>query len=322
MNFTIMLKNIIRNDMSAVLAAVITLGLLLSITTPGFISFYNLDSIAATIAITTIVGLSQLTVLAIGHFNLALGPMGVLGGVCTGALMELLGVPIWISILAGLFVGTLAGAIQGVLIVKTGISPFIITLALASLFLGGITGITKAIYFGHLPQAFNHLGEARLYGVSLLLIIAILIICVLWIFYSRTPLGRQILSTGASQKASHFSGIPTNNVIIIAHAMSGFFAATAGILLAARLNSAQILIPTDWMLVSFAAPVLGGTLMSGGKVSVPGTIFGATLMTLINNTLILIGVNYYWYQSFLGAILLGAFALDRVRLAYVIQKKL
>jgi len=309
--------NVARSDIAGVVSAVVVFSLFLAVTTAGFATLFNLDSLSRTIAITTIVGFAQLSVLSIGHFNLALGPMGALGAVCAGALMEDFGVPVVLSILAGILLGTLAGAVQGGLIVKTGINPFVITLSLYSVYLGGVTAVTKAKFYSHMPQAFNNIGIVSVLDVPLLFIVALAIGIVLWILTARTAFGRQLLATGANPAAAQFSGIPTQRVIVTAHAASGCLAAAAGILLASRLGSAQISIGNDWMLVSFAAPVLGGTILSGGKVSVIGTIFGAVLMSLITNALVLTGVSYFWFQSFLGAILLAAFAIDRARLAYI-----
>lgn len=310
---------IVRSDIGGVIGAVIVMSLILTLTTPGFATQFNFDSLTRTIAITTIVGLAQLAVLAVGHFNLALGAMGAMGGVFAGALMEEAHVPVGAAILLGLLLGAAAGAVEGGLIVKTGINPFVITLSLASIYLGGVTAMTKAQFYSHMPQAFNDIGIISLGGVPLLFIIALAVAVVLWVVMARTPLGRQLLATGANATAASFSGIATNRVILVAHALSGGLAAAAGILLASRLGSAQISIGSDWMLVSFAAPVLGGTILSGGKVSVIGTIVGAALMSMITNALVLIGVSYFWFQTFLGVIVLGAFAVDRARLAYIGQ---
>jgi ribose transport system permease protein len=235
--------------------------------------------------------------------------------------MEDMGVPVWLSIILGVLLGAAAGAVEGSLIVKTGINPFVITLSLASIYLGGVTAVTQAKFYSHMPQAFNDIGIISLWGVPLLFIIALVVGAILWVIMARTPLGRQLLATGANVTAASFSGIPTRRVILVAHTMSGGLGAVAGILLASRLGSAQISIGNDWLLVSFAAPVLGGTILSGGKVSVIGTIVGAALMSLITNALVLVDVSYFWFQSFLGVILLGAFVIDRARLAYITQSR-
>ena len=310
-----------RSDLGGVLAAVIATAVALSLAAPGFATQFNFDSLTRTIAVTTIAGLAQLCVLSIGHFNLALGAMGALGAVSAGALMETFGVPVELAIPAGLLLGAAAGAGEGALIVKTGINPFVITLSLASIYLGGVTAVTQAKFYSHMPQAFNDLGIVTVQGVPLMFIIALVLAVLLWVVMARTALGRQILASGANVTAAAFAGIPTGRVILVAHSLSGLLAAAAGILLASRLGSAQISIGADWLLVSFAGPVLGGTILSGGKVSVIGTIAGAALMSMITNALVLVGVSYFWFQTFLGVILLGAFAIDRARLAYITQTR-
>lgn len=315
------LQRVIRSDLLVVVGSVLLISVLLSQISTGFTSAYNLSSLARTIAVTALVGFSQLFALSIGHFNLALGAMGAIGAIVAAALMMELNVPIWIAVIAGLLAGLLAGAIQGGLIVSTGINPFVITLSLASIYLGGVTALTQAKFFDALPQNFNEIGTMNVLGLPIMLLTTLVIAVGLWTLVTHTPLGRQLLAVGASPTAATYAGIPTDRVIVFAHAMSGLLAAAAGILLAARLNVAQISIGTDWMLMSFAAPVLGGTILSGGKVSVIGTIFGAALMALITSMLVIVGVNFYWFQTFLGFILIGAYALDRARVAYLGQTK-
>ncbi len=314
-------RRVIRSDVVVVIGSVLAISLLLSQTSTGFTSAYNLSSLARTIAVTALVGFSQLFALSIGHFNLALGAIGAIGAVLAAALMMVYNLPIWIAIVAGLLAGALAGAIQGWLIMKTGINPFVITLSLASIYLGGLTALTKAKFFDALPEAFNRIGNTNFLGLPVMLLTTLIIAVALWTLVARTPLGRQLLAVGANPAAATFAGIPTGAIIVYAHTVSGFLAAAAGILLAARLNVAQISIGTDWLLISFAAPVLGGTILSGGKVSVVGTICGAALMALITNMLVVLGVNFFWFQTFLGFILLGAYALDRARLSYLSQTK-
>lgn len=314
-------QRVIRSDLLVVVGSVLVISVLLSQISTGFTSAYNLSSLARTIAVTALVGFSQLFALSIGHFNLALGAMGAIGAVMAAALMMELNVPIWIAVVVGLLAGLLAGAIQGGLIVTTGINPFVITLSLASIYLGGVTALTQAKFFDALPQSFNEIGTMNVLGLPVMLLTTLIIAVGLWTLVTHTPLGRQLLAVGANATAATYAGIPTDRVIVFAHAMSGMLAAAAGILLAARLNVAQISIGTDWMLMSFAAPVLGGTILSGGKVSVIGTIFGAALMALITSMLVIVGVNFYWFQTFLGFILIGAYALDRARVAYLSQTK-
>ena len=308
-----LIRKTIRWEMTSVLVSVVLLSLVLSTTTKGFSTAYNLDSLARTAAITAIVGIGQLCVLAVGQFNLALGSIGCCSALFSSVLMQEQGFPIWMSILAGMMVGIMLGMIQGILIVKTKINPFIITLSLSSIYLGIAIVTTSSKIFNNLPIDFKHIAKANFLKIPILFIIALIIVIILSVFFNRTCVGREILATGANEKSARFAGINTGNITILVHTMSGLFAGIAGILLSTRLGSAQISIGTDWMMVSFAAPVLGGTLMSGGKVSVAGTMFGAILMSMITNGLVLSNVNFYWFQTFLGIILLVAFEIDRIR---------
>ena len=142
------------------------------------------------------------------------------------------------------------------------------------------------------------------------------------VLFQRTPGGRQLLATGANARTALMSGIATSRMIVIAHVLSGGLAAVAAVMLVARLGSAQPSLGSEWLLPSFAAPVLGGTLLTGGRVLVAGTYLGALLLAVIANGLVLFGVSAYWYQTLLGIVLLAALAVDRGRQTYVLRNQL
>ncbi|KJS50593.1 MAG: hypothetical protein VR66_02050 [Peptococcaceae bacterium BRH_c23] len=312
----------IKKDIASVTIAVFVISILLTMVTEGFTSAFNLDSLGRTIAITAIVGFSQLMVLSIGQFNLALGSMAGVTGMFTAALMEKYAIPVLLALIIGALIGMILGYIQGLLIVKTGINPFIITLSLASIYLGIATVATKSEMYSNLPAGFRAIGKASVFHVPILFLITLGVAVILSVFMYRLPIGRQILATGASERAAYFSGIKTSGIILTAHSISGLLAGMAGILQVARLGSAQLSVGQDWMLVSFAAPVLGATILSGGKVSVSGAILGAMLMSIMINGLVLLNINSNWFQAFLGVMLLAAFQVDRLRLSFVMQKKI
>ena len=132
----------------------------------AFLSSFNLDSLGLFSSIAILVALGQLMVLAIGQFNLAIGAIGACGAIMTAFLMQDLGVPVPIAILAGLLTGIAAGIFQGLLIAYTPLNPFVITLALASVYLGAATGATRAGAFDQLPPAFDNIGSATLIGIT------------------------------------------------------------------------------------------------------------------------------------------------------------
>ena len=257
-------------------------------------------------------------VIVTGGLNLAVGSIGVCSAMLGGWLMQSLGVPIWLSVVAALAFGAALGWLNGVLTVRTGASSFVITLATMSIYFGAMIVLTRADSFNELPTAFTALGKLRFWGVVWIgVLVALGASLLLGILYRLTALGRQMLAVGANLKAAELSGVPTGKVIIACHALSGALAALAALMLTVRngaaLPSMAGHIGVDWLLPAFLAPVLGGTALTGGAVSVIGTVLGALLVSVISNGLFLLKVGEFWVQLFLGLILLAAVLLDRAR---------
>ncbi len=285
---------------------------------PGFLSSFNLFTLGRSLAVDIVIGFSQMVVLATGGMNLAVGSIGVCAVMMSGFLLQDLGLPIPVGLAGALALGGVLGWMNGIAIVKTGVNAFIITLASASLFLGAMLILTKAVPYNGLPPEIGAFGRARLFSVlSPLLVIAIAIGAVLVVLYRFTALGRQILAAGANPRAAAMSGVPVGRVIVISHVLSGLLAASAGLMVVARLGTAM---PAtggeEWLLPSFLGPVLGGTLLSGGSVAVIGTMLGAALVTTIRSGLLVLQVGNFWLQLFLGLILLFAVLVDRYRSVY------
>jgi ribose transport system permease protein len=162
------------------------------------------------------------------------------------------------------------------------------------------------------------LGKLRYLGwVSMLLLLALAVGVALAYLFRLTSLGRQILAVGANARAALISGVPVGRSIIVAHALSGLLGALAGIMVTWR-NGAALpnmagQIGQDWLLPAFLAPVLGGTLLTGGVISVTGTVLGATLVTVLANGLLLLQIGEFWVQACMGLILLAAVTFDRAR---------
>jgi len=259
----------------------------------------------------------MMVVLALGQMNLALGAIGVCAVMVTGYTLEQLGLPIPLAVLAALATGGLLGMVNGLLIVGTGINAFVITLATASLFTGLMLIVTKATTFHNLPPEFSALGYSRVGPISGFLVVTLFVCGALFLLFNFSVLGRQILATGANIVAAGLSGVPVNRVIIVAHALSGVLAGVAGVLVTAHLAAALPSIGEDWLLPSFLAPLLGGTLLAGGYVSVSGALLGAILVSVLQNGLVLFNVNGFRIQFFLGLALLAAVGLDRWRTVLV-----
>ena len=304
---------VLDGDFAAVSVALAVAGLVFYFVSPAFLSTFNLDTLALFAAIAVIVSLGQMFVLSVGQFNLAIGSIGACGAVVSAALMQELGIAVWIAILAGLAVGVAGGAVQGAVIAFTPLNPFVVTLALASVYLGIATGATSAGSFDNLPVGFDNIGSAVWMGVSIQWWIALCVAGVAWGLIRLTSLGPRLLATGGDRAAAFNAGVPVKALTVVAHSLSGLLGAAAGILLAAQLNSAQISIGGDWMLLSFAGPVLGGTALSGGKVSIVGAVIGGCFLTVLQNGLVVIGVSPYWISAVYGVVVVVAYTFDRAR---------
>ncbi len=311
------LIKIARNDLAGITFATILMCLILIFFTNGFLTAYNLDSLIKDISIFTIVGMAQMVTLAVGQFNLAVGAIGGCVGMIFGTLVELMGMPYWVAMIISLAAGYIFGYFQGFLIVKTKINAFIITLALVNVYHGLNMTFTENRFYRNIPDSFKAISKGNLGGVPILLILVIITMFIIWILFNKIVVGRRILASGVNVKAADFAGINSGGTIRLAHGISGMLAGFAAILTISKLGAAQTSIGTTWTLISFAAPILGGTLLSGGKVSIVGTFLGAALMTLITNALVMFGVNAYWFQAFTGGILLLAFAINKIRASQI-----
>ena len=326
MNFKI--PNFVKTNQFGLLCLVIIFIFIFSFSTDGFTSRFNIYALSRVVALDIMIGLAMMVVILTGGLNLSLGALGVSAAMFGGWCMESMGIPISISIILVLAFGSFLGWINGFVTVRTGVHSFIVTLATMSIYFGFMTLLTEAEAFRKLPEIFTDFGSLKLFNkyISPLLIISVLTCFILYYVFKYTDIGRKLIAAGANPDAAELSGISVDRMFIYCHMLSGFLAALAGIMLTARIGAA---IPSmaghlgfDWLLPAFLAPVLGGTLLSGGKVTVFGTMLGAILVTLINNGLYLIDVGEFWVRFFLGMILLGAVLLDRAREYFTVKNSI
>ena len=285
----------------------------LTIMEPRFLTQFNFYVLLRGIAVTLIVAYAQLMVLVVGQLNLSVGATGGMVAVCTGGMMGVLGLPTLMAIAPGLVLGVAAGGANGLLTTKTGINGFIITLATASAFTGVTIGLNDAKPYYNLPKQFVSFGQGRAGPFPYIAIVTIVVAVALWVLFERTLLGRQILAVGGNQRAAELSGVPVDRIIVIVFTLSALLSSLAAIILMARLGSAQPSIGSDWLLPSFAIPIVAGIALTGGTAPVINTALAAFLIALIDNGLVLTKADPYWIQFLLGAIILGAVGLNRVR---------
>ncbi|MCO8275073.1 hypothetical protein M1L60_31290 [Actinoplanes sp. TRM 88003] len=299
-----------------------------SILRPAFLDTrLTLTPLQSDISVYLVVGLAQLSVLSLGHMNLAVGRMAATSAFAMGLTHDKLGAGLIVSLTVGLLVGALLGALAGLIISRTGVNSFVVTLAMDFALVGLITilyaSATDGVAFPTMPAGMEALrfdtfadyclGDICGPRIPLVVPIALVAALLVGLLFRWSRLGREILMTGSNARAAELSGIPTRTRVVQAHALSGLIAALAGFLLAANNGAFSAGIGDSFLLPSFLAPVLGGTLLVGGAVSVLGTVLGATLTQVIYKGLNLLQFQLDQLQLYIGLVLLAALSLDRAR---------
>lgn len=303
-----------RSDTSVVLA-VVFLFALFSLSNPSFLTPFNLFNISRTAALFVFIALGQAIVIVAGGMNLSLGAIGGLTVVVAGWCMDTMGWSPWVGVSLALLTGILCGMFNGFIIIKLRLNSFVVTLASLFIFTGLIQGISQGFPYSNIPKEVTILGRGSVMGMPYLLILALVVLAVMEYIFKFRVVGRHLLATGGNPEAARLSGIRTDRVIFLSHTLSGLFAATAGLLWISRMGSAQPSTGADWLIISFAVAIIGGTALNGGAFSAIGILASALLLTLIRNGLIMLNVNVYFEQTFLGLIVLLAVSIESIRLA-------
>lgn len=310
------IQSILRNTNFSLIVAILVLFAILGLFNSNFVSSYNLYTIGRTIAIYAFIGLAQAVVLAIGDMNISAGAIGGLCTITAGYLMDIHHLPGIVAAIIALIVGAVAGALNGILSTKLGISAFIVTLSTMFIFTGVTFGFTQGFSFINIPKSFTWLGKGSLLGIPYIFIFTVVVFIIIFFFYNYTITGRRIFAVGENADAARFSGINNVNIKIFSHTLSGFVSGMAAVLYISRIGTSQPTVGQDWLIISFAVAIIGGTSLNGGSLTALGLILGGIIMVFIKNGLILLKANVYWEQAFLGILILIAVGIDRLRAMY------
>ncbi len=277
-----------------------------------FLTFVNVKNILFQVSILAIIAGAQTLVMVVGDFDLSVGATSSLAGAVAASLM-LTGVPMWTAILIALVVGLLVGLVNGVLIAYVNLSAFVATLATMTSVVGLAYLVTKGTTLFSLPEAFNELGQGRLFQIPMPVYIAIVISAILWVVLRFTTIGRGWHAVGGNVEVSRLSGVNVRRARMLAFTFAGLISAVGGILLAARLGSASAVQGSDNMMFSVAAVFLGMTVIKSGRANLVGTMVGVAIIGVMSNGLNILGVNAYVQQVVTGLIIIAAVTLSSLR---------
>ncbi len=304
------------------LLALALMVLALSLLSDRFLTPENGWNILRQISVNLCLSIGMTLVILSGGIDLSVGAiLGLAGAVAAGLLKNGLAVPGTDSllqfttsgaILAGLVVGGAAGWVNGFAITRFSLPPFVATLGMLSIARGLTMLWTGGFPVTGLGDSFGHLGTGLFLGMPLPVWIMLALTAVFVVVTKRTRFGRHLYAVGGNERAARLTGLNVGRIKLAVYTLAGALAGVAGLIVTARLDSAQPNAGLGYELDSIAAVVIGGTSLAGGRGSVWGTVLGCLIIGVLNNGLFLLNVSPFWQQVIKGVVILLAVALDRM----------
>lgn len=313
------LIGVFRAREMSVLVALIALVFIMSLASPYFLDTQNLFNVLRNMSTISIVAIGMTMVIITGGIDLSVGSVLAMSAMMTARLMVQYDINPWLALLAGLVVGALAGGINGLIITKVQVNPFITTMGMMSigrgltyLFASGLRG-TVASNMPMRDQALNFLGAGYIGPVPFPVIEMVILVVLASLFLGNTVLGRQIYGVGSNEQASRLSGVDVDRVRLFSYTLTGLLAAYAGVMTAGLLSTAATNAGIGTELDVIAAAVIGGASLAGGEGTVYGAVIGAAIMAVLRNAFVLLGLPVYLQTVSIGVVIILAVALDRLR---------
>lgn len=284
----------------------------LTIATDTFLTGTNLANLVRQVTVFAVLAVGQLFVILTGGIDLSVGSVLAFSGAVTAQLLAA-GIPISVATAAGLAIGLALGVFNGVLVAYFGIPPFITTLGMLGMARGLVLLITDARTISGLPESFQAIANGTVLGIPNLLIALLLVGVVATFVLGRTVFGRYVYAVGSNAESARLSGVPVTRVLVSVYAISGLLAGVAGVLIASRLGAGIPTAGTGYELQAIAGAVIGGASLSGAKGRALGAILGALIMATLENGGNLLGVDPFYLQIAIGALILIAVFFDQVQ---------
>ena len=290
--------------------------MLFAILSPFFLTAENLLNVSLQISITAIIAAGMTFVILTGGIDLSVGSLvAVVGIVATTTLKISAPFPVafTLALIGGIAFGAMSGSVAGWFITRAHITPFIVTLALMTVWRGAAFALTQGRPVWELPEGFSSLANERLLGLPLPTMFMLAVFAVAHIALTKTVFGRYVLAVGGNAEAARLAGINTRRVLTWVYVLCGALSGFSGILLASRVNSGQPNAGLMYELDVIAAVVVGGTSLTSGRGSIVGTLLGSLLIGILRNGLNLQNVDSYIQQIVVGVVILLAVMLDRYK---------
>lgn len=311
MNYKINLKGKINEY--AIYIVLILLFLFFSIASPSFINANNLINVVRQISMLGIASVGMTFALLVGGIDLSIGSQMSMVAVICSIMMTKGNVNPWLSSIICIILTSIVGFFNGIIISKIKMPPLIVTLSTMIIIEGIAFIISKGIPIFGFPQGFSILGQGYLGIIPIPVIIMIIILIIGAVILNKTYIGRYFYSIGGNEEASRLSGISVDKIKCLAYTLSGLFAGIAGVILLSRTNSGQPTMGKGFEFDVLTAVVLGGVSVNGGVGKISNVISGILIIGVLNNGLVLMGMNTYVQSVVKGVVLLIAVAFDFIQ---------
>jgi ribose transport system permease protein len=291
---------------------------IMSAASPYFLKQDNLFNVLQGMSTIGIMAIGQTMVIITGGIDLSVGSLMAVSSMLTARLITVYSQNALLAVICGLIFGLLLGTVSGLTITRFKINPFITTLGMLSVGRGLTyllaTGV-KGTVASNIPMqnaSVIFLGSGYLGPVPFSVVLLLLLVILATVFLKYTVPGRYIYAVGSNERSARLSGVPINKVRIFVYAISGFFCATAGIILTGRLSTAATNIGVGNELDVIAAVVIGGASLQGGEGTVTGAIIGATIMAIVRNAFVLLHIPNHFQTITIGVVIVLAVGLDQL----------
>jgi len=304
------------------LIALFIMCLALAVFTDNFMTADNFWNVMRQISVNVCISVGMTLVILTAGIDLSVGSILAFSGAIAAGLLKhgiafpssnlYVGFTVFGVILSGLLVGASLGFVNGYAITKFKVPPFVATLAMLTMARGFTMLWTKGHPITGLGNTFSYLGTGWFLGIPMPVWISGLVVLFAVFLTMKTRFGRYVYAIGGNESAARLSGIPIYKIIIWVYILAGVLSAVGGLLVTARLDSAQPNAGITYELDAIAAVVIGGTSLSGGRGTVMGTVLGALIIGVLNNGLVLLDVSPFWQQVIKGMVILLAVIIDKV----------
>ncbi|MEN2839514.1 Ribose import permease protein RbsC [Mannheimia haemolytica] len=320
----------------AALAGLVLLIIFFSVTNEYFFTSNNIMTVGLQTSTIALIGIGATCVILTGGIDLSTGSVVALSGVAAAMIVNA-GVPVPLGMILGILVGGICGLINGILVTRMKLPPFIATLGMMMVARGLALYVTNAAPVSGMPESFANLGNGALFkiveeganglpkvvfaGIPYPVIIMIFITVLFTFALSKLKVGRYLYAIGSNEEAARLSGIKTNIVKIYAYVASGLLSGLTGVILASRLVTAQPNGGVSYELDAIASAVVGDTSLMGGVGTIPGTLIGSFIIGVLRNGLNMNGVSSFVQMIVIGLVIIVAVSLDQLRQSKKAGKK-